>query len=126
MARFVLNFKRQFAAAVETGAKRQTIRATRKDNKRPQVGDVACCYTGLRTASTRHLVDAPVVRCRALRIDYEGNGSLVIDGDLIAGQDREAFAKADGFATWWDMLTFFKDQHMQATFEGWCVEWSTP
>ena len=55
MARFVLNFKRQFAAAVETGAKRQTIRANRKDNKRPQVGDVACCYTGLRTLFSEFL-----------------------------------------------------------------------
>jgi hypothetical protein len=126
MARFVLNFKRQFAAAVETGVKRQTIRATRKDRKRPQVGDMACCYTGLRTASTRHLVDAHVVRCRSVFIDCADNGTLIIDGELIAGPDREAFAQADGFATWWDMLSFFKEQYMQATFEGWCVEWSAP
>jgi len=126
MARFLLNFKRQFAQAVEDGTKRQTIRGTRKDGRRPQVGDVACCYTGLRTRSSRHLVDGPVVRCRAVRIDCEDNGTLVIDGALIAGQDREAFAQADGFATWWDMLSFFKEQYMQATFEGWCVEWSAP
>lgn len=35
---FTLNFKKQFAPAVEAGTKRQTIRAPRKDGRKPSPG----------------------------------------------------------------------------------------
>lgn len=38
---FVFGFKKQFAPAVEQMLKRQTIRANRKDGKRPVPGDKA-------------------------------------------------------------------------------------
>lgn len=123
MARFLLNFKRQFAPAVLEGTKRQTIRKNRADGKRPQPGDIAACYTGLRTRGTQHLRDGEVIRCRGVRIDCTGNGDLVIDGEHVTGHDRVAFAQADGFSDWPAMLDFFRTQYMEPTFEGFCVEW---
>jgi hypothetical protein len=123
MARFPFNFKRQFAAAVADGTKRQTIRANRKDGKRPQPGDVAALYTGLRTRNTQHLRDGVVTNCRAVRISCMGHGELIIDGDVVPGEARTTFAIADGFADWPAMLDFFKTQYGVHTFDGFCVEW---
>ena len=51
-----INFKAQFADAVEQGRKRQAIRAERKDNRPPcKLGDTLSLYTGLRTKATRKL-----------------------------------------------------------------------
>ena len=123
MARFPFNFKRQFAAAVSDGTKRQTIRANRKDGRRPQPGDTAVLYTGLRTSNTKRLREDVVIRCRAVRIDCTGSGELIIDGELLSGEARATFAKADGFADWPAMLDFFKTQYGVHTFDGFCVEW---
>lgn len=49
----MFNFKKQFADSVESGEKRQTIRARRKN--RPQVGQTAYLYTGARTKACRKL-----------------------------------------------------------------------
>jgi hypothetical protein len=125
MARFPFNFKRQFAAAVADGTKRQTIRANRKDGKRPQPGDIAALYTGLRTRNTQHLRDGVVINCHAVRIDcVGGHGKLIIDGDVLSWEARTGFAKADGFADWPAMLDFFRTQYGLDTFDGFCVEWA--
>lgn len=123
MARFLLNFKRQFAPAVLEGTKRQTIRKNRADGKRPQPGDIAALYTGLRTRNTQHLRDGVVTRCRAVRISCMGYGELIIDGDCLSVETRTAFARADGFTDWPAMLEFFKTQYGVHTFDGFCVEW---
>lgn len=123
MARFPFNFKRQFVPAIVDGTKCQTIRANRADGKRPKPGDIAALYTGLRTRNTQHLRDGEVTRCRAVRISCLGYGELIIDGQLLSGQDRTAFAQADGFTDWPAMLDFFKNQYAVATFDGFCVEW---
>ncbi len=69
MSTFLFNFKAQFVPLVESGVKRQTIRQTRKDKRRPVPGDIAALYTGLRTRNTRLLLRAPVVQCCAVRMD---------------------------------------------------------
>lgn len=124
MARFPFNFKRQFAAAVADGTKRQTIRSNRKDGKRPAPGDIAALYTGLRTRNTQHLRDGVVTTCHAVRISCMGYGELIIDGAALSGEARTAFAQADGFPDWPSMLDFFKIQYGQDTFDGFCVEWT--
>ena len=48
-----LNFKKQFAEKVETGEKRQTVRAKRK--RAFVVGDKLYLYTGMRTKYCRKL-----------------------------------------------------------------------
>lgn len=121
--KFLLNFKRQFATDVESGKKHQTVRATRKDRKIPSVGDIACCYTGLRTRASRLLRESPIISVRRVRICHEFDGQLVVDGELLTHEARTAFARADGFDHWGAMLQFFADNHGRHDFEGFCVEW---
>ena len=125
MATFPFNFKPQFAAAVLSGQKRQTIRRNRADGRRPVPGDVAKLYTGLRTSATQLLRQAPVVQCRGVRI-YLGDGLITVDGKRMEGVERGDFARADGFDHWPAMLAFFQEQYGAdgEVFEGFCVEWS--
>jgi len=51
------NFKERFAADVESGKKRQTIRRKRKRPTKP--GDVLYLYVGMRTKRCRKLREAP-------------------------------------------------------------------
>lgn len=120
--RFPFNFRPQFAAAVERGDKRQTVRKNRADHKVPQPGDWAMLYTGLRTRNTRLLNEGPVARCRRVRIDPRER-TLVIDGELQDLEQTTAFAKADGFDTRLAMFRFFEEAHGGMTFDGFCVEW---
>ena len=57
-----LNFQKQFAAIVESGQKRQTIRAYRKGGRDPKPGDTLYLYTGMRTKQCRKLGE---VRCQS-------------------------------------------------------------
>ncbi|MFG6413826.1 ASCH domain-containing protein [Roseateles sp. DC23W] len=125
MATFLLNFKKQFAPAVESGTKLRTIRQHRKDGKRIQPGDTLKLYTGLRTRGVRLLRTTPALRVSSIRL-LASSQQLIVDGQLLDIGEKQAFAKADGFATFADMLTFFHDQYQLETFEGFCVEWSAP
>jgi hypothetical protein len=123
--KFLFNFKRQFVPAVESGEKLRTIRRNRNDGKRPVPGDIACLYTGLRTRSTRLLREAKVLRCLAVRIDFE-DYSIVVDGHKLDHTERGEFARADGFPNVVEMLTFFKEQYGGPVFEGFLTEWAAP
>lgn len=126
-----LNFKQQFADAVENGEKRQTVRAHRKDG-RPhcKTGDVLSLYTGMRTKNCRMLGKARVTRVASIKInptDMELDGKLLYsiihsrDADLT---DNE-FAEADGFDSFMDMANWF-DQVHGLPFEGVVIYWSEP
>lgn len=51
----LLNFQKTFAMDVWTGLKRQTIRSAGQRKHVPKVGEVAHCYTGLRTRGVKLL-----------------------------------------------------------------------
>lgn len=121
--KFLFNFKRQFVSDVESGRKRRTIRRNRQDGKRPVPGDIACLYTGLRTRASRLIREAKVERCQGVRIDFE-DYSIVVDGHKLDIAERGEFARADGFPTVVDMLTFFKEQYGGVVFEGFLTEWA--
>jgi len=123
VAKFLFNFKSQFVPKVESGEKTQTIRANRNDGRKPVPGDIACLYSGLRTRNTKLIGEHQVVSCRSVRIHTVGNGELIVDGIKLDAQERLAFAKADGFNYWPDMVAFFRDQYMVDVFEGFCVQW---
>jgi hypothetical protein len=119
---FLFNFKPQFARLVESGAKRQTIRATRADNRVPRPGDIAKCYTGLRTTKARLLLAAPVVRCEPVRIDFEAR-TVLVGATLLIGPRLGQFAKDDGFAGSAELFDWFKETHGPDDFEGFVVQW---
>lgn len=122
----LLNFQRQFARRVWAGEKRQTIRSAGKRVHVPKVGEVAHCYTGLRTRSTVLLGKWPISSVQVLRMDIEGRGiSGVILGDQpLRHGDVDALAKADGFTDGAAMAQWFGDNHEPGEFYGWVIGWA--
>ena len=122
MAIFLFNFKREFASAVEQGTKRQTIRATRADGRRPKVGDQVKLYTSLRTRNARLLKASTVTAVMSVRLIHKF-GEVIVDGERFLTHQADVFAQADGFASKAAMLTWFREQYLGADFEGFCVQW---
>ena len=122
-----LNFKKQFAEAVEHGNKRQTVRAPRKDGRpHAKVGDTLKLYTGMRTKQCRLLATATVTHIDRIRIEPMCmflNGSFMPVFD--ACQTDDGFAVADGFKNFMDMSLWFATVH-GLPFEGFVIHWDAP
>jgi len=117
-----INFKKQSAPAVESGEKKQTIRALRKDG-RPSatVGGPLMLYTGMRTKVCRKLKDAVCKSVSPVLIKEYGPGiEVFIDGAMIL--NTHDFAKADGFKSEVEFFDFFEKTH-GLPFEGVLIEW---
>ncbi len=102
-----LNFQKQFAPLVESGAKCQTIRAYRK---RPfKVGDKLYLYTGMKTKSCRKLGEATCSEIRRFTIDGDLTSlrqTVEIEIDNLHADAFEV-AKADGFKDEIEMASWF-------------------
>ncbi len=123
----ILNFDKQFAADVETGYKRQTIRAERK---RPiKKGEKLYLYTALRTKQAR------LLRCAfclaADGIEIRSTGKVVVylkenqAGITLTDTGKEGLARADGFKgpdAFGEMLKFFREKH-GLPFFGQLIKW---
>jgi len=140
-----LNFQARFAPLIESGAKRRTIRAWRKDKRDPKKGDPLYLYTGLRTKSAQSLRIADgvnVERVWARRVK-NGLGMLVpgyvckcatpvqiTNGGVYAFLANawasifhlDTFARLDGFADWHEMRDWFDHAH-GPSFDGVMIEW---
>ena len=118
------SFKSQFTEDVESGKKKQTIRAERKRHAHP--GEPVQLYTGMRTKKCRKLVDPDPI-CTAVR-DIEiasiyGFADVRVAGVNLVGAERlTAFARADGFDSIDEFIAFFKKEH-GLPFRGVLVEW---
>jgi hypothetical protein len=118
------NFKRQFAEAVRSGAKRQTIRARGK-RPAPKPGQIAHCYTGLRTHSVCVLGHYVIKSVTPISISAASRTvSIPTDNQWRAMWDYEVdqLARADGFATVDEFFAFFQSEH-GGTFSGYLVKW---
>lgn len=112
------SFKAKFAAMVESGIKRQTVRSARKRHARP--GESIQLYAGLRTTSCRKLL--PDQTCKAVRpITIDGD-QITIEGRLMSRTDAEIFARADGFPDLAEFAAFFRREDGKP-FEGVLIEW---
>lgn len=114
------NFKSQFAADVEQGRKRQTIRQKR----RCRPGDALQLYTGMRTRKCRKLREVCCSAVMPIIVDRDAYGRLLIfiDGREIRGSRLDDLVKADGFARRMDMRDFFAAQY-GLPFGGWLIRW---
>ena len=112
------NFQKQFVPAVESGEKRQTIRARRKN--RPQVGQTAYLYTGARTKACRKLGEAEISFVAPVFIlkDELAMGSATIRDK----NELQFIAKQDGFESWEAMRDWFKKTH-GLPFKGDLIRW---
>lgn len=124
-----LNFQKQFAPLVESGEKRQTIRAYRKDGRDPKPGDTLYLYTGMRTKACRKLGE---VECKsASEVMVFRRGAVMKnpddESDRIIRNDEnfdaaDAFAEEDGFGSMAEMAAWFEKTH-GLPFEGLLIRW---
>lgn len=115
-----LNFQSQFAQAVESGDKRQTIRAPRKDGRDPEPGDLLHLYTGMRTKACRKIGERRCRKVMPVVIDFN---SVRLNGDsFLLTEARETFARADGFEDWTAMRQWFEKVH-GLPFRGFVICW---
>lgn len=121
----LLNFQSRFAPLVESGEKRQTIRAHRKDGRDPKVGDRLFLYTGARTKECRKLGESGCVRAERIEIGSKGSIVLGFAGRFpvtLNERSRERFARADGFESWTELVGWFEATH-GLPFRGLLIEW---
>lgn len=116
------NFQSQFAGAVESGDKTQTIRPTGK-RRHAQPGQSLQLYTGQRTKACRLLLETECSNTWGIKIYPDGR--VYLDGDLIDDVDLvDALAQADGFGDIPEFLWFFCPG--DDPFEGVLIKWQFP
>lgn len=115
----LLGFKKQFAGAVESGAKRQTIRLKRRDGRNPHPGDTLYLYTGLRTKGCRKLGTAICTDVQEIAIT--GVCPILAGRHLGTGEANDLAIK-DGFSGYKEMELFFDKEHC-LPFWGLLIEW---
>jgi hypothetical protein len=123
-----VNFKAQFADAVQSGAKRQTIRVRGK--RIYKVGDTLHLFTGLRGHGTaRRLGSFPCMEVLGIRIDTElrevhlekRTGDSRYLAHLFDDEATE-LARADGFDSLEAFFAFFNEAHGRH-FGGVLLKW---
>lgn len=114
-----LNFQKQFAPAVESFTKRQTIRRNRRDGRDPQKGCRLFLYTGMRTKSCRKLGETVCKSSEPIWIFYQ---DIRVDGRLLDHEEALALAKADGFDSLGDFYLFFLGED-GCEFNGYLIKW---
>ena len=110
------NFQAQFAPAVESGQKRQTIRAEGK-RRHAQAGDPVQLYTGQRSTACRLLARGVCTVSTYVAIRE--------DGITLGNHDRvdiDEFARADGFRDFEHMKSWFRETH-GLPFVGRLIKW---
>jgi hypothetical protein len=124
------NFQSRFAAKVESGEKRQTIRASLRG---AEVGKVAHLYTGQRTKQCRKLGQATITAVTVISFSRdksgESSGRVFVTGASQSKQlsfsELDALAKADGFDSAGEMVAWFESQH-SLPFVGFLIQWEFP
>lgn len=114
------SFQARFADAVESGEKRQTIRARGK-RRHAQPGDKLQLYTGMRTKACRKLRDAVCHDACSILIERDRVTTFRPQEFL----DPEQVARLDGFSSWAEMRDWFEATH-GLPFSGVMIRWLIP
>lgn len=121
------NFKEQFAPAIKSGVKNQTIR---RDGKRRHAvaGESLQLYTGMRTRKCSKIVsvDPECLGSHHIRIDINATEIVSISVDGVMIENLDAFAVRDGFKSIGDMHAFFLAMNGAGVFNGTLIEWRKP
>lgn len=119
-----LNFKKQFADDVESGKKRQSIRAKRADGRNPHAGQPAYLFTGMRTKSCRRLRTSTFISVEEIILDW--HSGIFLQGRWLLPAEVLYVAKDDGFPGWPEMKEFFRKEHDLSgdnQFHGLLMKW---
>lgn len=114
--------------------KRQTIRAERKDGKRPQPGDELHLFSGMRQPGCVRIAPRQVAFVREVRdiIIKFAKGAVVGDRVLLTNPvftlhhvpQLYTFARDDGFADWRELRAFWAIEHKGVNeFRGFITFW---
>lgn len=124
------NFQAQFAPLVESGLKRQTIRAIGK-RRHARPGEPVQLYTGMRTKACRKLLIPDPICTDVLPISMrviEAHGIsarmvrvTIKDHDLTVTEKKQ-LARRDGFSSVAEMTDWFERVHGMP-FEGLLIKW---
>ena len=101
-----LNYKAEFAEAVENGTKRSTIRPQRKNPIKP--GDILYQYTGQRTKNSRKLGEHICTSVEPIEIEIDvdrGLNTIRVNGRTLTYREQHALAQEDGFE---GVISFYK------------------
>lgn len=107
-------FQPRFASLVESGVKLQTLRKTPK--RMPKVGSKISLrvWTGNPYRSKQRVLKESIIT----RVEPFDLDAMRLDEPA----KRDAFARADGFADWADMLAWFVQTH-GLPFRGILIAW---
>lgn len=133
MAMVAYNFQKQFADAIQSAQKRQTVRAIRK-NGHARIGEKLQLYTGLRTKACRKLIDSDAICTSVDEVEIHIKTTAEIEKIIVGkkelnNQEIEEFAAADGFKASAGysardaMATFFQKCHGNGIFRGNVIRW---
>ncbi len=114
-------FQNRFAPKIESGEKKQTIRALRK-NRHTKPGEPMQLYKGMRTKMCRKIIPDPICqKVIDIFIDHHG-WNVILDGKSLSDYEIYQLARKDGFATITKFFRYFvslKKPH----FEGVLIIW---
>lgn len=134
-------FKPQFEPFIKDGSKRHTIRAKRRHPDKP--GNILYLYVGLRQRGpiiqklasgevirqkmARKLAEVICTQIQDIKIvggweTYSGEwfGEVLIDRCRLDADEQERLARADGFQSFGEMMTFWKGR---LPFHGDLIHW---
>ena len=126
--KFIRMVKMRFAQAVIIGDKTQTFRPTPKVMPKPGDALILRVWAG-RPYWTKQLplIDTTVLRVRPARVTEAGIVMEHSDGDrLLAGDDADRFARADGFRDWAEMREWMTKEHKRLPVVGVVIYWPKP
>lgn len=124
------SFKKQFVGDIQSGRKRQTVRAHRKRHARP--GEDLQLFCGMRKKGCFKIIQDPICSSvQDISIWIESDLPSRVAGIEIAGfelcEDRmDGFARSDGFADLYEFGRFWALTHRAGRFEGVVVHWASP
>lgn len=123
-----LNFKAKWIPLILSGAKRQTIRETRKVPIK--MGDTLYLYTGQRTKTSTLLLTTECVEVKKIELYIvccPTERRVKIGNFILSREAKEQLAKDDGFNSFnefWDFFFHDDPEREMNGFEGQLIKWS--
>jgi hypothetical protein len=119
------SFKARFAAPIQSGVKRQTLRNDRK--RHALEGETLQLYTGMRTRSCKLIGLAICLAISRVRLDFVHRRVEFLETGTAYTEleNTDQFAVSDGFADWRDMENFWAAEHPDLRqWEGVLIRWT--
>lgn len=118
----LVGFERRFASLVYKGLKRHTIRHWRMNP-----GEICHCYVNPRQRSMKLLGRWPCVKVEEILITLcygETEPDIWIEGQRLSEDERDSFAKLDGFPGGWsEMVEYWTSKRQVKSFRGYVIHW---